>query len=83
MDRFDPFAADYLPDPYPQLARVRVDPGLLRPDLDMWVVSRNADIEAVFSDQETFSAAHRPGPGVPGLPDEARTTLPEGFPRCR
>src|SRR6187551_603960 len=58
MDRFDPFSADYLADPYPHLARARADaPVFYAADLDMWVVSRYADIEAIFTDPATFSAA--------------------------
>jgi cytochrome P450 len=46
-------------------------------DLDMWVVSRYADIEAIFTDPATFSAAIAQDPVFP-LADEARTTLREG-----
>ncbi|HEX3260279.1 MAG TPA: cytochrome P450, partial [Pseudonocardia sp.] len=78
MDRFDPFSADYLADPYPHLARARADaPVFYAADLDMWVVSRYADIEAIFTDPATFSAAIAQDPVFP-LADEARTTLREG-----
>ena len=78
MDRFDPFSADYLADPYPHLARARTDaPVFYAADLDMWVVSRYADIEAIFTDPATFSAAIAQDPVFP-LADEARTTLREG-----
>ena len=78
MDRFDPFCADYLADPYPHLARARADaPVFYAADLDMWVVSRYADIEAIFTDPATFSAAIAQDPVFP-LADEARTTLREG-----
>ena len=78
MDRFDPFSADYLADPYPLLARARTDaPVFYAADLDMWVVSRYADIEAIFTDPATFSAAIAQDPVFP-LADEARTTLREG-----
>ena len=78
MDRFDPFSADYLADPYPHLARARADaPVFYAADLDMWVVSRYADIEAIFTDPATFSAAIAQDPVFP-LAEEARTTLREG-----
>jgi cytochrome P450 len=83
MDRFDPFSADYLADPYPHLARARADaPVFYAADLDMWVVSRYADIEAIFTDPATFSAAIAQDPVFP-LADEARTTLREGGFRAR
>jgi cytochrome P450 len=78
MDRFDPFSADYLADPYPQLTEARAEtPVFYAADLDMWVVSRYADIEAIFTDPATFSAAIAQDPVFP-LADEARTTLREG-----
>jgi cytochrome P450 len=62
---FDPFAARYLADPYPALARLRADePVFFAPELDMWVLTRAADIEAVFTDPQAYSAAHRAGPAT-------------------
>jgi cytochrome P450 len=78
MDRFDPFSADYLADPYPRLAEARAEtPAFYAADLDMWVVSRYADIEAIFTDPEVFSAAIAQDPVFP-LAEQARTTLREG-----
>ena len=78
MDRFDPFSADYLADPYPQLARARADaPVFYAADLDMWVVTRYADIDVIFTDPATFSAAIAQDPVFP-LAEEARTALREG-----
>jgi cytochrome P450 len=78
MDRFDPFSADYLADPYPHLARARADaPVFYAADLDMWVVTRYADVDAIFTDPATFSAAIAQDPVFP-LAEEARTTLREG-----
>jgi cytochrome P450 len=75
---FDPFAADYLRDPYPQLAQVRAEaPAFYAPDLDMWVVTRYVDIERIFTDPDTFSAAIAQDPIFP-LADEARTALRDG-----
>ncbi|WP_433277955.1 cytochrome P450 [Pseudonocardia xinjiangensis] len=75
---FDPFAADYLHDPYPHLAQVRAEaPAFHAPDLDMWVVTRYVDIERIFTDPGTFSAAIAQDPIFP-LADEARTTLRDG-----
>jgi cytochrome P450 len=78
MDRFDPFSADYLADPYPRLAEARAEtPAFYAADLDMWVVSRYADIEAIFTDPGVFSAAIAQDPVFP-LAERARTTLREG-----
>jgi cytochrome P450 len=78
MDRFDPFSADYLADPYPRLAEARAEtPAFYAADLDMWVVSRYADIEAIFTDPGVFSAAIAQDPVFP-LAEQARTTLREG-----
>lgn len=75
---FDPFAADYLRDPYPYLARARAEaPAFFAPDLDMWVVTRYADIEAIFTDPGTYSAAIAQDPVFP-LADRARDALRDG-----
>jgi cytochrome P450 len=53
---FDPLSADYLADPYAVAARVREEsPVFYAEGLDMWVVTRMADVEAVFMDHDTFS----------------------------
>lgn len=75
---FDPFSAEYLADPYPRLAAARADaPVFYAAGLDMWVVSRYADVEVIFTDPATFSAAIAQDPMFP-LAEEARTTLREG-----
>ena len=77
--RFDPFAADYLADPYPILNRLRRDaPVFYAPELDMWVVSRFADVERIFTDPRRFSAAIAQDPLFP-LEAEARAILAAGF----
>jgi len=55
---FDPFSPAFLADPYPALAAVRAEgPVFPVPDLDMWVVTGAADIDAIFADPGTFSSA--------------------------
>jgi cytochrome P450 len=72
---FDPFSADYLADPYPVLARLRAErPVFLDEALGYYVVTRHADIEAVFRDPELFSAANAQDPVTP-LYEEARSVL--------
>ena len=76
---FDPLAPDYLRDPYAVAARVREStPVFYAPTLDMWVVSRMDDVEAVFSDHETFSGRIVQDPVFPVCP-AARAVLSEGF----
>ncbi|MEO1064029.1 MAG: cytochrome P450 [Actinomycetota bacterium] len=75
---FDPFAAGYLADPYPTFAELRAAPPGYVEDLDMWVVSRHADVEAVFRDPETFSAAIAQDPLLP-LDQAAIDVLATGF----
>ena len=78
MDRFDPFSADYLADPYPQLAEARAEtPVFYAADLDMWVVSRDADIEAIFTDPGVFSAAIAQDP-VFSLAEQCRASFRAG-----
>src|SRR4029077_14685228 len=63
---FDPFAAHYLADPYPALSGLRADePVFFAPELDMWVLTRATDIEAVFTGPQAFSAAIAQDPLFP------------------
>ena len=76
---FDPFAPAYLRDPYPYVAALREEsPVAYAPEIDMWVVSRYADVDAVFRDPATFSASIAQAPLVP-LSEDARAILAEGF----
>ena len=77
---FDPFAAHYLADPYPALSGLRADePVFFAPELDMWVLTRAADIEAVFTDPQAYSAAIAQDPLFPPT-GQARDVLRErGF----
>ncbi len=76
---FDPLAPGYLADPYTVADRVReTTPVFYAPSLDMWVVSRMEDVEAVFSDHETFSGRIVQDPVFP-VCDAARAVLSEGF----
>ncbi len=55
--RFDPFAADYLTDPYAFWGPLRKEePVFYSPSLDYWVVSRYDDVRQVFRDP-AFSAS--------------------------
>ena len=76
---FDPFSAEFLADPYPTLNAMREEgPVYYSPVLDMWVVTRYADIEAIFRDPDTFSAAIAQDPIYP-LAVQTRAVLAQGF----
>jgi len=53
---FDPLSAEFLTDPFPIMA-ANDDPIFYAPAIDYYVVTRYADIAAVFLDHETYSAA--------------------------
>lgn len=78
-ENFDPFTASYLANPYPVLNAVREEKtAFYAPSVDMWVVTRYDDIEAVLKDPATFSAAVGQRP-VFELTDEAKAIIKEGF----
>lgn len=76
---FDPFDDGYLADPYPTLQAMRdAAPVAYDEGLDMWVVTGWAEVDAVFRDPDTFSAAIAQDPLVP-LDDQATEILARGF----
>lgn len=75
----DPLAPKFLADPYPHLAHQReAAPVAYCDDLDMWVVTRWADVDTVFRDHETFSAGNVQAPLLP-LCDAAMAILKGRF----
>ncbi|MFJ4876855.1 cytochrome P450 [Streptomyces sp. NPDC088745] len=72
MDLADHHRLDALyRDPYPRCARARAAPGLtFVPELDAWLVARDADVREVLRRPEDFSSANalrpdvRPGPAA-------------------
>ena len=73
------FAPDYLADPYPILDALRERvPVFYAPALDMWVVTRFAEIDEIFRNPARFSAANAQDPIYP-LATEARRILADGF----
>jgi cytochrome P450 len=76
---FDPLAAAFLQAPYPAVAALRAELDVAyAPAIDMWVVTRYADVDAVFRDPATFSAAIAQAPLTP-VADEAKVILAAGF----
>ncbi len=75
----DPLADDVIADPYPFLAAIREDtPVVYCAAIDMWIVTRHADVEEVFLDPKRFSASIAQAPLMP-LCDEAMAILKADF----
>ena len=79
MADFDPLSEAFLRDPYAVMAQLPLAeaPVFYAPSLDYFVVTRYADIQHVFLDPESFSAANAQLPLIP-LPPEVGKTLLDG-----
>src|SRR3954452_2477741 len=77
---FDPLADDFLADPYAIMAALPLaeTPVFYAASLDGYVVTRYADVDAVFHDPETYSAAAAQMPLVPLDPKAAEILLAGG-----
>jgi len=77
---FDPLSEDFLADPYSVLAGLPTDgaPVFYAPAIGYYVITRYADIERVFSDPATFSAAVAQAPLVPLVSDAQQILLAGG-----
>ena len=75
--KFDPLSEEFLRDPFAVLPEVADEPVFYAPSLDYYVVTRYADIERVFLDPQTFSAANAQLPLIQ-LPPEVGKTLLDG-----
>jgi len=77
---FDPLSDDFLADPYAVMAALPLDdtPVFYAPSVDGYVVTRYADVDAVFRDPETYSAATAQMPLVPLDPTAAEILLAGG-----
>ncbi len=73
---FDPLSEGFLADPYAVMATID-EPVFYAPSIGYHVVSRYEDVEAVFLDPETYSAAAAQLPIAPLVP-EALKILAEG-----
>jgi cytochrome P450 len=76
---FDPLSDEYLADPYSVLAELPIAeaPVFYAPSIDYYVVTRYADIEQVYRDPATYSAAVAQAPLAP-LVAEAQQILLAG-----
>ncbi|MFF4116085.1 cytochrome P450 [Streptomyces sp. NPDC001714] len=80
-DRHDSYASldDLMREPYPLYARARAAEGLVRvPELDAWLVARDADVREVLRRTEEFSSANALRPDVMPSP-AALAVLGGGF----
>lgn len=76
---FDPLSPTFLAHPFAVLASLpRETPVFYAPSIDYYVVTRYADIEAVFLAHETYSAAPAQLPLVPLVPEAAQILLAGG-----
>ncbi|MDX2167850.1 MAG: cytochrome P450 [Deltaproteobacteria bacterium] len=56
---FDPFSYAMHEDPYPTYARLRAEaPAYRNPRLDLWALSRHADVKAAFREWTRYSNRH-------------------------
>jgi cytochrome P450 len=78
---FDPLSADYLADPYSVMASLPLAeaPVFFAPSIGYYIVTRHADIEEVFKDQVTYSAAVAQAPLVPLVAEAQRILLSGGY----
>jgi cytochrome P450/ferredoxin len=78
---FDPLSAEYLADPYSQLARLRDEqPVFFSPELNAYVVTRYDDIDRILMSPEEFGSSNTVTPMWP-VSDEAKAILATAFPR--
>jgi cytochrome P450 len=76
---FDPLSPTFLADPFAVLASLPHEtPVFYAPSIDYYVVTRYADIEAVFLDPEAYSAAPAQLPLTPLVPEAAQILLAGG-----
>jgi cytochrome P450 len=77
---FDPLSEEFLADPYAVMAALPLEetPVFFAPSIDGYVVTRYADVDAVFHDPATFSAAAAQMPLVPLVPEAAEILLAGG-----
>ena len=77
---FDPLSEEFLADPYAVMAHLPLEetPVFFAPSIDGYVVTRWADVEAVFLDPETYSAAAAQMPLVPLVPEATEILLAGG-----
>src|SRR3954454_21205675 len=76
-ETFDPLSPEFLDDPFAVLAGLDLSerPVFHAPSIDYYVVTRYADVESVFLDPETSSAANSQLPLLLLVPEPAEILL--------
>jgi cytochrome P450 len=79
-DSFDPLSPEFLADPYAVMSALALDgtPVFFAPSIGYYVITRYADIEAVFGDPAAYSAAAAQAPLVPLVAVAQRILLAGG-----
>ena len=79
-EAFDPLSPEYLADPYAIMAALPLaaEPIFYAPSIGYYVVTRHADIEQVFRDPQTYSAAVAQAPLAPLIPQAQQILLAGG-----
>ena len=78
---FDPLSPTFLADPFAVLAALpRETPVFYAPSIDYYVVTRYADIEAIFLDHETYSAASTQSHSCRSCRRRCRSCVPAASP---
>jgi cytochrome P450 len=77
---FDPLSPEFLADPYAAMSALSLDgtPVFFAPSIGYYVITRYADIEAVFRDPAAYSAAVAQAPLVPLVAEAQRILLAGG-----
>jgi cytochrome P450 len=76
-ESFDPLSPEFLADPFAVLAQAET-PVFFAPSIGYYVVTRYRDIEEVFSDHATYSAATAQAPLAPLAPGAQQILLAAG-----
>jgi cytochrome P450 len=81
-ESFDPLAPEFLADPYTVMAALppaSEQPVFFAPSIGYYVLRRHADIEEVFRDHGSYSAAVTQAPLVPLVPEAQQILLAGGY----
>ena len=76
-ESFDPLSPEFLDDPFAVMAQAQA-PVFFAPSIGYYVVTRYQDIEEVFKDPGTYSAAAAQAPLVPLTPEAQQILLAGG-----
>jgi cytochrome P450 len=76
-ESFDPLSPEFLADPFAVMAQVQA-PVFFAPSIGYYVLTRYEDIEEVFKDPATYSAAAAQAPLVPLTPEAQQILLAGG-----